>query len=585
MDKPWFNFYEPEVPQSLNYPSMPLNSFLEDSARKYPDHVAVNFILKYIAGERIAIAGKMTYRQLNAAVDRFARALYDLGVRKGDRVALMLPNSPQFVIGFFGTTKIGGIVVNTNPTYTARELEHQLKDSGAETIVLLNLFYQRLEQVRPHTQVRRAIVSYIYDFIPFPFSFLVKSTQQKEAEWAVVTPGPGVYLMKELIKAAQPNPPHVEVKSHDVALFQYTGGTTGVPKAAMLSHHNLVANTLQVNAWLTTAEEGKEKCMAAIPFFHVYGMTVAMLFGVKGAAELLIIPNPRELTHVMDVIQKERASIFPGVPAMYNSIINHPRAADYDLRSIKACISGSAPLPMEVQEKFGEITGGRLVEGYGLTEAAPVTHCNPIYGHRKSGSIGIPMPDVGAKIVSLDTGADGNVGERGELVIKGPQVMVGYYNMPGETRESIDEEGWLHTGDIATMDEEGYFYIVDRKKEMILSGGYNIYPREIEEVLYAHPKVKEAAAIGIPHPEKPGEERVKVFVVPKDGVTLTEEEIMQHCQENLARYKWPRSIEFRQELPKTMVGKVLRRVLAEEEKAKTKAGAPASGPKEQIPAS
>jgi long-chain acyl-CoA synthetase len=336
----------------------------------------------------------------------------------------------------------------------------------------------------------------------------------------------------------------------------------------MLSHSNLVANTVQVASWLTSSEEGKEKAMGAIPFFHIYGMTVSMLYGVKIGAELLIIPNPRELTHVMDVIQRERATIFPGVPAMYNGIINHPRAAEYDLHSIKACISGSAPLPMEVQERFGEITGGRLVEGYGLTEAAPVTHCNPIYGHRKTGSIGIPMPDVEAKIAALDTGADLPPGERGELLVKGPQVMGGYYNMPDETRETIDEGGWLHTGDIAEMDEDGYFYIVDRKKEMILVGGFNVYPREIEEVLYAHPKIKEAAAIGIPHPEKPGEERVKVFVVPKDGVTLTEDEVMKHCEENLARYKWPRAVEFRQELPKTMVGKVLRRVLAEEEKAR-----------------
>jgi long-chain acyl-CoA synthetase len=568
MDKPWLKFYEPTVPPSLNYPPVPLFTFLEDSARKFPDHIATNFILKYIAGERIAIAGKLTYHQLNQAVDRFARALYDLGVRKGDRVAIMLPNSPQFIIAFFGAAKLGAIVVNTNPTYTPRELEHQLKDSGAETIVLLNLFYKRLEQVRPHTVLKHAIVTYIYDYVPFPFSFLVKSAQKKERDWVEVAHGPGVYLMKDLLNAARPNPPRVEVKGDDIALFQYTGGTTGVPKAAMLSHFNLVANTLQVASWLTTAEAGKEKCMAALPFFHVYGMTVAMLYGVKLGAEMLIVPNPRELTHVMDVIQKERASVFPGVPAMYNNIINHPQAAEYDLRSIKACISGSAPLPMEVQEKFGEITGGRLVEGYGLTEAAPVTHCNPIYGQRKSGSIGVPMPDVAAKIVNLNTGADVPAGERGELVVKGPQVMVGYYNMPTETRETIDAAGWLHTGDIATMDEDGYFYIVDRKKEMILSGGYNVYPREIEEVLYAHPKVKDAAAIGIPHPEKPGEERVKVFVVPKDGMTLTEEEIKEHCQKNLAPHKQPREVEFRQELPKTMVGKVLRRVLIEEEKAK-----------------
>jgi long-chain acyl-CoA synthetase len=560
----WFNHYEPHVPHTLSYPDMPLQQFLEDAARRYPDRPATKLVLRYLLGGRVTIGGALTYRELNAHADRFAAALQRMGVKPGDRVAVMLPNSPQFVIAFYGALKAGAIVVNVNPTYTAHELQQQLTDSGAETIILLNLFYKRLAEARPHTPLKNVIVTHIFDLLGFPSKQLVKRAQQKEAEWVDVTPGNGVQLFETVLQNAPATPTPVTIQPDDTALFQYTGGTTGTPKAAMLTHKNLVANTLQVVAWLPSAEPGNEKVMAAIPFFHVYGMTVAMNFAIYLGGEIIIVPNPRPIDNVMRIIAKERATIFPGVPAMYIGIINHPAVATTDLRSIKACISGSAPLPMEVQERFGELTHGRLVEGYGLTETAPVTHCNPVFGERRAGSIGLPLPDIEARLINAETGMPVPWGsdETGELLVRGPNVMKGYWNRSEETAACIDEEGWLHTGDIARMDEEGYFYIVDRKKDMINASGYKVLPREVEEVLFSHPAVLEAAVAGVPDAYRG--ETVKAFVVLKPDAKATIDELMAFCRERLAPYKVPRQIEFRQELPKTQVGKVLRRVLVDE---------------------
>ncbi len=560
----WFNHYEPNVPHTLTYPDVPLQQFLADTARRYPDNIATKLVLKYLLGGKVTIGGTLTYRELNAHADRFAAALHALGVKQGDRVAVMLPNSPQFVIAFYGALKAGATVVNVNPTYTARELEAQLADAGAETIVLLNLFYNRLKEAQPKTPIKNVIVTHIFDLLKFPSKNLVHRAQRKEADWIDVQPGDGVHLFNDLLARHPARAPEVSVGPDDVALFQYTGGTTGTPKAAMLTHRNLVANTLQVVAWLPSAEPGREKIMAAIPFFHVYGMTVAMNYAVYMGGEMIIVPNPRPIDNVMRIIAHERATVFPGVPAMYIGIINHPEVSKVDLRSIKACISGSAALPMEVQERFGELTGGRLVEGYGLTEAAPVTHCNPVFGNRRAGSIGLPLPDVEAKIVNPDTGMPVPPGsdETGELLVRGPNVMKGYWNRPEETAKTIDEDGWLHTGDIARMDEDGYFYIVDRAKDMINASGLKVLPREVEEVLFSHPKVLEAAVAGVPDPKRG--ETVKAFIVLKPEETCTPEEIEAFCRERLAPYKVPKQIEFRQELPKTQVGKVLRRVLVEE---------------------
>jgi long-chain acyl-CoA synthetase len=571
-DRPWFKSYEPHVPHTLTYPDVTLNTFLTDAAQKYPFNTATNFVLSYLAGGRFTVGGKLTYRRLNELADRFATALYQLGVRKGDRVALMLPNSPHFVIAFFGTMKIGAVVVNNNPTYTSRELKHQLEDSGAETIVLLNLFWPRLREVQEETPVKRVIVAQIFDTLGFPSSFLVKSKQRRAPEWVDVHPEHNIFFFQHLIEKYGPTPPKADIRPDDVALFQYTGGTTGLPKAAMLTHRNLVCNTLQTASWLTTGQPGGEKLMAAIPFFHVYGMTVGMLYAVYMGAEMVIVPNPRPIDNVMNIIQKERCTVFPGVPAMYIGIVNHKQIGDYDLQSIKACISGSAPLPMEIQDRFGQITGGRLVEGFGMTEASPVTHCNPVYGTRKNGAIGVPLPDTEAKIVDLETGADLPIGgeQSGELCIRGPQVMKGYWNRPEETAETIDADGWLHTGDICKTDADGYFYIVDRKKDMIIASGFKVLPRDVEEVLFMHPKVLEAVVVGVPHPAR-GDDTVKAYIVPKPDIEPpTIDEIKEFCKLHLAPYKVPREVEFRQELPKTMVGKVLRRVLVEEEKQKQK---------------
>jgi long-chain acyl-CoA synthetase len=564
MVPPWQSFYDKGVPSTIVYPRMSLFQVLDDMARKYANRVATKLILRYLGP--LTLGGELTYTQLLTEVNRFAAALHSLGVRKGDRVAIMVPNLPQFVISFYGAARLGAIVVNTNPTYTSREMEHQFTDAGAETVVLLSPYYRKLKEIQAHTAVRRAIVADVTEYATGLTKAMAGRKLRHQGLMVDVPEGEGVYHFRKLLDAHPEAPPAVAVDPDEIALFQYTGGTTGIPKAAMLSHYNLVTNTVQVDRWLTSLEEGKERIMGAIPFFHVYGMTVAMSLSIYCGGTLLIVPNPRPIDGVMKAIHNEKATVYPGVPAMYIGIINHPDVSKYDLRSVKACISGSAPLPMEVQDKFGEITGGRLVEGYGLTEAAPVTHCNPIYGMRKAGSIGVPFPDVAAKIMDYDKLIEKPQGEEGELWVAGPQVMKGYWNKPDETAKTITEDGWLRTGDIARMDQDGYFYIVDRLKDLIIASGYKVIPREVEEVLFQNPKVQEAVVAGVPDAYRG--ETVKAFVVLKAGETATTDELTKWCAERLAPYKVPKQIEFRSELPKTMVGKVLRRVLVEEEKVK-----------------
>ncbi|NJK81778.1 MAG: long-chain fatty acid--CoA ligase, partial [Chloroflexaceae bacterium] len=401
MEKPWLRFYEPGIPARLDYPPMLLDRILTETAQTYPSNIASNFVLRYLARDRITVGGKHTYQELNELVNRFATALYQLGVRKGDRVAVMLPNSPQFAIAFFAAVRIGAVVVNVNPTYTSRELQHQLVDSGAETIIILNLFWRRLREVQPNTPVKRVIVSYIYDTLSWHFRLLVRFSQQREADWVEVRPEHDIFYFDHLLKKYDPTPPLVPVQPEDIALLQYTGGTTGTPKGAMLSHNNINANVRQVQAWYPKARPGAEKIMSAIPFFHVYGMTTCLIYTVMIGGEMVIVPNPRPIENVMRIIEHERCTLFPGVPAMYIGVVNHPNVKKYDMSSIDACISGSAPLPMEIQERFGKLTGGRLVEGYGLSEASPVTHANPVHGERRSGSIGIPLPDVEARLIDL----------------------------------------------------------------------------------------------------------------------------------------------------------------------------------------
>ena len=551
----WTVHYDANVPATLHYPPLALPAFLRETASKHPDATSTIFFDR-----------KRTYASLYRDVRRFAAGLQRLGVRKGDRVALVLPNCPQFLIAFWGALEAGATVVPTNPLYTDREVRQQLADSGAETVVVLSRLYPVVKRARESTRVRNVIVTNIKEEMPPVLRLLFTlAKERKDGHRQPFRGDPGAVAFPELLADAEPQA--VETSPADVAVLQYTGGTTGVPKGAMLSHRALVANTLQCRAWFTNLGEANSVFMTVMPLFHVYGLTVAMLLAVQSASALILEPQ-FDLAHVLKDIQKHRPDIFPGAPRIYNAIISSPLAAKYDLRSIRACISGSAPLMLETAKRFAELTGGHLVEGYGLTEAAPVTHCNPLFGDgkQKVGSIGVPFPVVDARVVDLESGErDLPVGEVGELVLRGPQLMDGYYQRPDETAQTL-RHGWLHTGDIARMDDDGYFAIVDRKKEMVIVSGFNVYPREVEEVLAGHPAVMESAAIGVPHPIK-GEE-VKAFVVFRPGMSATAGELIAHCREGLAPFKVPKEIEVRDSLPKTLIGKVLRRQLAEEERAK-----------------
>jgi long-chain acyl-CoA synthetase len=560
LDAPWTRFYEDGVPKSITYPPWSLPDLLDATARDYPDKSALTFF----ADPKLP-PSRMTYRQLQDASLRFATALYQLGVRKGDRVAIMLPNCPQFPVVFFGLLRLGATAVNTNPLYVAREMKEQFADAGCETVVLLDTFVPRLREIRSETRIRRIIVVDVAESLGFPWKSIVRLVQKRNGERVVVHPESDVFFLSRLLEKYQPTPPFTAIGHDDVALLQYTGGTTGTPKGAMLTHGNLVANTLQLAAWFAKAEPGKEVVMAAIPFFHVYGMTVCMIFGIHIAAEIVMVPRPRPVDVVMKVIQKTHVSIFPGVPTLYTAINHHPDVKRYDLGSVRLCLSGSAPLPLEVAERFEALTGGRLVEGFGMTECSPVATANPLFGTRRLGSIGVPVPDTDAKIVDLETGATLGVDQVGELAIKGPQVMLGYWNRPDETAETI-RDGWLHTGDIAKIDADGFIFIVDRKKEMIAASGLKVLPREVEEVLFLHPKIQEAAVVGVPDPYRG--ETVKAFIVPKAGADPTVEDVIAFCKLHLAPFKVPTQVEFRAELPKSLVGKVLKRVLVDEENAK-----------------
>jgi len=558
-DSPWFRHYEEGVPRTIPLPNATLPELLDRTVEQFPDRVALRFFL-----DARLPAPALTYRQLQDATLRFATALFQLGVRKGDRVALMLPNCPQFVIAFYGALRIGAIPVNTNPMYVSREMKEQFEDSGCETVVLLDQFYPRLREIHAATRVRRVIVVDIAESLPWHARLLVHLAQRRRGERVTIPAQVDTYSFRDLVRSYPPTPPGADLKPSDVALFQYTGGTTGTPKAAMLSHRNLVANSLQAKAWFPRTATRREIFLAAIPFFHVYGLTSVLLFGVAAGAEIVVIPRPRPVDIVLEAIQRFRVTLFPGVPTLYAAINEHPRVGEYDLRSGALCVSGAAPLAREVFERFEALTGGRLVEGYGLTETSPLTHCTPLFGERRPSSIGLPFPDTDARIVDMTTGAPLAPGEDGELEVRGPQVMLGYWNRPEDTAD-VFHEGWLRTGDVARVDAEGFFYVVDRRKDMIDASGFKVLPREVEEVLLMHPKVREAVVAGVPDLYRG--ETVKAFVVLKPGESSTEEEIVEFCRLHLAAFKVPRKVDFRSELPKTMVGKYLRRVLVEEERA------------------
>ena len=560
--KPWLKSYAPFAREFIEYEEICLPDVLDRTARKFPDRDALIF-----QGYRIS------YRTLQDMVARFATCLADFGVAQGDAVAILLPNTIPCVVAYFAILKLGAVAVMNNPLYTDPELEHQFNDSGSKVLVCLDLLANRMIDLRPKTAIRQIVYTSIGDYLPFPKNLLFPLVAKKKKLAADVKAAADVYRWKECLARYPANPPAVTIGFEDVAQYQYTGGTTGVSKGVELTHANLSKQVQQLNEWFPeeVLATGKEICLGALPFFHVFGLSTAMNLSVYMGWTDVLVPRPQP-EPLLESIRKFRPTFAPLVPTMYIGMLNHPDLKKTDMTCLKGAFSGSAPLPVEVIREFEEKTGAIIVEGFGLTETTPVTHINPFGGGvRKVGSIGVPISDTICRIVDLEEGVrDMPVGEPGELIMTGPQVMRGYRNMPEETANTI-RDGWCFTGDIATMDDEGYFYIVDRKKDMIISGGYNIYPRDIDEVFYEHPAVQEACAIGIPDPKRG--ENIKVFVVLRQGESITPEDLLEFCKTKLAAYKLPTEIEFRDELPKSNVGKILRKELRKEElERRTSAG-------------
>ncbi len=571
-ERPWIAHYDKGVPATLEYPDQPLFWLLQESARKYPDRACTIFK-----------GAAISFRAMDAITDALAAALVEMGVKKGDRVGIFMPNTPQFVMAYFGILKAGGVVVATNPLYTPPEIAHQAADAGIEIMFVMTNFYKTMKAAQPDTKIRTLIVTNLKETLPPVLRVLFTVAREKKAGFRIEGGlQDGDVWMQDLISSHRgATRPNVPVSADDNALFQYSGGTTGTSKAAVAQHRNVVANTLQIKAWFVNMEDGKETLLMAIPLFHVYGMVAGMLYAIATGAIMVMVPNARDIPDVLENIHKYHPTTFPGVPTLYNAINNHPDVVSgkIHLGSIKSCISGSAPLLRETKERFEQLTGGKVFEGYGLSEAPTATHCNPLLGANKTGSIGMPLPDVDCKVISLDDGeTEMPMGEIGELVINSPQVMKGYHNMPTETANALrklpDGRVWLFTGDIVRMDEDGYFYIVDRKKELIKPGGFQVWPREVEEAIAAYPKVLEVGVAGIPDPYRG--ETVKAWIVLKPGQIATAEEIKAFCRDRLAAYKVPTHYEFRKELPKTTIGKILRRELVRQHKEAPPAAAEAA---------
>jgi long-chain acyl-CoA synthetase len=549
MTFPWSQHYDPGVPLAVGPVTTSLPWLLLQAAEQSPRAPALVFFGRTV-----------TYGELNQQTASLAGALSNLGVAPGERLAIFLPNCPQLVITYHAALRLGAAVVMLNPLLSAKELGYQLADSRARRLVLLDHFLPRLAEIRSQVNLTHTIITSLADSLPWPHNWLYPFKARRDGLTTGFAPGPGRYHWRRLLR----HPPLDSLslpEAGDLAVLQYTGGTTGIPKGAMLTHANLMANVTQINAWLQRVRYGQERLVGLLPFSHSFGLTACLNWPMSQGATIIVLPR-FEINSFIGVMQKYRPTMLPGVPTLFVALINDPRLAKLDMSSLWACISGSAPLPQEVRDRFESLSGCTMLEGYGLTEAGPVTHLNPIQGKRPAGSMGIPLPGTEAKVVDQESGArELPAGEVGELIIRGPQVMPGYWGNPRET-DLVLRDGWLYTGDLARMDADGYFYIVERKKDLIIAGGYKIYPREVEEVLYQHPGVKEAVAFGVPDPYRG--ETVKVVIVPQDGAALTSEDIEAHCRRVLAVYKVPKIIEFRSELPKSLVGKVLRRVLKEE---------------------
>ena len=519
--------------QPFEYQKLSLPQMLDRTVQQHKERTAIYYYDQ-----------KISYKELQDLTRQVSGALKASEVKKGDRIGIMLPNCPQYVASFFGVLRRGAIVIQINPMYTKRELDSILNDSGAEVLIVSGDLYPRVEKMSFYSRLKKVVI--------------VESGSSVEKNHA------NAVSWESFLNEAAPVPDEPVDTEQDVAVFQYTGGTTGRSKGAMLTHQNLVVNVQQIHEHASgNPLTEQDKILTVIPLFHVYGMTCAMSLGIFLGSSVILLPRFEPL-EVLQTIQKHRPSYFPGVPTMYVALNAYPKAEQYGIDAIRIINSGSASLPVELIQSFEKKTGATMYEGYGLSEASPTTHSTPRTGQRKPGSVGVPLPGTEAKIVDLETGTRTlPIRETGELVIRGPQVMKGYWNMPEETRQTI-KNGWLYTGDIARMDEDGYFYIVDRKKDLIIAGGYNIYPREIEEVLYTHPAVLEAAVVGVPHPYRG--ETVKAYLVLKPGEKVTAQEIESFCRKNLAAFKVPKQFEFRSSLPKNAVGKILRRVLREEAK-------------------
>lgn len=566
-DRPWVKNYDPAVPPSLApYPNEPLHKSLLTAAEVAGESVAL------VTSAHVPLAGRlaseMTYAELNRQSDVLAAALQAMGVKRGDRVALVMPNVAAFVISFYAVLKAGGVVAAMNPTFPAEKLQWYLDDCDAQIVIAMSLFYNAVKSVQAKTKIKTIIVTNVKEYLPPIAATLFGLAKEKKLGHRVDALAANDVWLQDVLKQYAGQKPSGEVTGDDIAIFQYTGGTTGVAKAAKATHRALVANTIQGKAWLMgNQENANEVFLAAIPMFHVFGMVAVLSFAVVMRAKMLLVPNARDLNDVLDVIEKYKPTLFNGVPALYNAINEHPdvKSGKRTLRSINLCISGSAPLPPSVKRRFEELCNGTLLEAYGMSETPTGAHCNPTLGENRTGSIGMPMPDMDIRIVSLEDGVtDVPVGEIGELLMTGPQLMVGYHNQPEETREVLREHGgktWLYTGDIARMDEDGYFYIIDRKKDMALIGGFNVYPTNVEKVLSDHPAVLEVAVAAIPHPTNPGQEALKAWVVLREGQQASADDLIEHARKRLAPYEVPKRYAFIDSLPKTAVGKTLRREL------------------------
>jgi len=557
--RPWLASYDPNVPPNPAIEAVPVFAYLDRAARDFPQREALRF-------QNL----RLTYAALLERAERAAAALRRLGVGPGDRVAIMLPNLPQTMVAYWAVLKAGAVAVMVNPLYMESELTHQLGDAGCSTMIVLDHLWPKVAALRERLPVRRYVVTTVADGLRFPLNLLFGLKMWRAGQRVAVPYDRRTVLRWGALFAGRERLSHPPADPHkDLALLQYTGGTTGIAKGVMVTHANLAANVQQCATQLHAFGRGSETFLAILPFFHVYGLTVCL--NLPAALAATVYPIPRYVpADLLRAIHTLRPTIFPGAPAIYGSLMQQKDLARYDISSLRYLVSGSAPLPQEVQRRFHQLTGAEIIEGYGLTEASPVTHFNPLNGVRKQGSIGLPLPCTDARIVDLKTGDTVlGPGQEGELCIRGPQVMRGYWKRPEDTAATL-RDGWLYTGDVAVMDEEGYFTIVDRKKDLVIIGGYNVYPREIEEVLYEHPKVKEAAAVGLPHPARG--EVIKAYVVPREGETVQRSEIVAWCRRKLANYKVPREVEIRADLPKTLVGKVLRRALREQEAARPAAG-------------